>query len=158
MEHAVSAWWFIQANIDEILAYVVASGVITVVIQYLKKKLDVDSKRKILAAVGALSFVPEAINELANHPEWANALPDNCAWLFSGAIVLHAFLVSPLTKKLATSLRPYLQAVAEIKERDSAQTSFPNPNAAISQPSESVSQSTVQPQPKQRPEERPLVI
>ena len=110
--------------------YLLTSGIVASIFQIFKKHITIKDKAiaergkaLIVPLAGVFSAVPTYVNYLVSDQgkAWLHVVPKEFAFIFSGATVLHALLISPGYAKLATSLAPWVKAAKQIKAEAVAQ-------------------------------------
>lgn len=122
-----------------VLSFLGGSAVIATILQFIKKKFNMDEMKKLVVALaGIFSYIAASASYLLTHAA-TSPLPTiagNGTKLLALATLIHRFAVSPAGTKLASvnanTVQPWLQAVAktkaEIKAAKGAETAPTTPD------------------------------
>lgn len=141
MEQLHHLWHIVyQLPWSTIGTYVLTSGVVSAVFQLVKKHVTIKdkliaerTKALIVPLAGVFSAIPTAIYYLSSQQgeAWRSAMPKEFTFIFTGAVALHAFLISPGYNKLAASLTPYWRAVEQLKAETAAIAQANQPSVQV---------------------------
>lgn len=139
---------YLSNHWPQILGYSLNGLTVAVVLQWLKKKFELDvlprfTFLKVIRLDGprvvALLFtlftgVSTAASWLTD-PVNAKYIPERYAFLLVAGVYIHRFIVSPAATKLEVALQPYLEAVSQIKKEEQTPIVPATPAASALPPS-----------------------
>lgn len=147
MELAMRIWLYLESVPVEFWQTVgtalVTSGVISLVLQFIKKKFQIDGKKLVATMLSTMTFLASVTQFLVtNNP--GSPLPEIAqywAYVMAGAVILHRFFVSPLYRRVETALRNFQDKVEAYKEE---KYSAPLPDRTIDAIVESLQKAEVE--------------
>lgn len=119
-------------------SYVGGSAIVATVLQFFKKKFNLDEARKlILFLAGFLSFLVAAANDyLQTTPQSPTTLVHTTLFLTAVATFVHCFAVSPTTEKLLPKFQAFFTAVATVQAAKKPLNTTAGTTSAVPEPAE----------------------
>lgn len=135
----------LSSHSGEILAYLGSSAGLSSVLQGVKKRFNLDAAKKFVVSLLTVASFGGATLQYYLSSDIKSALPqilEHGSLVFTAAVLVHRFMVSPVYYKLTSYLKPIFQAASELRTEAQAlqksQTVAPTETPAPTPPQFSV--------------------
>lgn len=126
-------------NYTTILSFLGASGGVAIILQLVKKYFKLDGTKTVHVLLALFALLPAVADYIINYgQQMPGQIPQNFAFIVTGAIYVHKFFVSPISKKIENWLNTTYADAQKYQAEQTVSTNAPISNTNVTLNSASV--------------------